>query len=879
MKQPQIIKYLKTIVLVFLGLVSIFLLLISFPGKIPFKAFIVTSGSMRPKIAEGSVVVVKRGNDNLKVNDVITFIRPDNFKENITHRITEIKTDPKIAYTTKGDANNVVDNWQVNKEKIWGKVMFSVPFLGHLINFSRTKVGSIIVFVIPALLIILSEIIDIYKNFKKPKITAALIILMMLSFTKSIGYTKSFYSIKSIAINNQAVTTCWQAPSGPVLTTPLTDQYLNSLSVDFSWQESVDPCHNSKTYRIALYSDQEKSNLIYRSDYDSTRTFNYTFETVGNYWWQVEVINQYGHASLSPLQKFTLDTSLPTSSLSQPDPSIQKTTQINLNYSVSDDNFDYLQLCYSYNLGSWICNSENRYDQPSNIANFVATQGDGIYQFYSLAVDQAGNSEDSTGKTSSPVSVQIDTLAPTTNISLPQDVFDGQNLLLNGDFSNGLNNWTVGRTDVGDHLITTSGLGLLGEAITPMVGGNMLQLGFQTSAPFDATDSLWSDFTLPQNQLSQLSFWYRFISNDTVDYDTFQSKIITYDLTNEYITPVVLTGGNESPGSMSYTGYDSGWKQITQDLPFVSGTAPKSVRIWFGVNDNNQSVNFNSWAFVNNIKVSTVTASTADSSAPNTDAHDTGSGIDTTTTTSPLTQPENTVSVGSTDLAGNPETNHPTTVNLVSSIVLNKINFTTPAVLDVYNNSTATVNLSSYYLQNSSGSTLPFTAVDLAANTSYSITLPSDFINYSVDTLKLFNDQGQQDQTNYQNQLANNLWYRSPNGLGSWVTSNPTPVLTASLNYKTGNQSKIIMSLNHLTSEYLPASYEIIYSSAGLEKGIAGTIEAHTVVNDKTDREFILGTCSFEGCTVDSQIGTSATLILTDTAGDTTYLNQIFNLQ
>jgi signal peptidase len=168
---------LKPLLIWFFGLLSVITLLISLP-KFPIKAFVVLSGSMRPRIWEGSVVLVRRGADHLKVSDVITFIKPDNFSENVTHRIIKLTTkDNKTYFLTRGDANNVDDHWVVRRESIWGKVILTIPLFGFLIAFSQTKIGVILVFVIPAVLIIVGEIISVVKEIKK------------ISFKKKAVYT------------------------------------------------------------------------------------------------------------------------------------------------------------------------------------------------------------------------------------------------------------------------------------------------------------------------------------------------------------------------------------------------------------------------------------------------------------------------------------------------------------------------------------------------------------------------------------------------------------------------------------------------------------------------------------------------------------------
>ncbi|MCX8178803.1 MAG: signal peptidase I [Candidatus Aenigmarchaeota archaeon] len=73
---------------------------------------------------KGDVLVIKGVNEiDLKVGDVIVF-SIDGQRIPIVHRIVEM--DGRII--TKGDHNPIIDPWEV--EKVHGKVVFVIPFLG-----------------------------------------------------------------------------------------------------------------------------------------------------------------------------------------------------------------------------------------------------------------------------------------------------------------------------------------------------------------------------------------------------------------------------------------------------------------------------------------------------------------------------------------------------------------------------------------------------------------------------------------------------------------------------------------------------------------------------------------------------------------------------
>lgn len=144
------------LVLAFLGTIAVFLVASTLNLPNGYKLYTVQSGSMQPAIKVGSLVVSQKATD-YKVGDVITF---KNAPAPTTHRIAEIKDS---VYTTKGDANDSADTEPVRQEQILGKVVLSLPYLGYPVSFAKTKEGFIGLIVIPATIIVYSEILNI-KN-------------------------------------------------------------------------------------------------------------------------------------------------------------------------------------------------------------------------------------------------------------------------------------------------------------------------------------------------------------------------------------------------------------------------------------------------------------------------------------------------------------------------------------------------------------------------------------------------------------------------------------------------------------------------------------------------------------------------------------------
>jgi signal peptidase len=166
---------LKTVWNIFYTLVIVVLVLVAgaltvsafnIPGGL--KLYTVQSGSMEPAILTGSIVISQPASE-YRVNDVITYkskeeITNPNPKVTTTHRIVDTQeVDGKTEFVTKGDANDGRDGGTVSTEQILGKEVFSVPFLGYPVAFARTQMGLIVLIIIPATMIIYSELMNI-KN-------------------------------------------------------------------------------------------------------------------------------------------------------------------------------------------------------------------------------------------------------------------------------------------------------------------------------------------------------------------------------------------------------------------------------------------------------------------------------------------------------------------------------------------------------------------------------------------------------------------------------------------------------------------------------------------------------------------------------------------
>lgn len=143
----------------------LFVSIIPIPGNIETK--IVLSGSMEPSIKTGSIVVIKPL-ERYKVGDTITFNGGVVDDIPTTHRITEMRVvDGEIRYITKGDANKSVDIREVLHGEIIGRVLFSIPFVGHILEAAKKPIVFALLIIVPAVVISYGEIIKIAREIKR----------------------------------------------------------------------------------------------------------------------------------------------------------------------------------------------------------------------------------------------------------------------------------------------------------------------------------------------------------------------------------------------------------------------------------------------------------------------------------------------------------------------------------------------------------------------------------------------------------------------------------------------------------------------------------------------------------------------------------------
>lgn len=137
------------------GLLAGGVLLVLAPVFLGWRPYTVLTGSMRPGVQPGDVVMDRPVKiTDAHVGDVVTFSDPTRNGVLVTHRIRSIKRGPSTTdVETRGDANNSSEQWTIKTQDRVGKVVYVLPKIGNVATIIRNPLGIVVLVVVPILLI------------------------------------------------------------------------------------------------------------------------------------------------------------------------------------------------------------------------------------------------------------------------------------------------------------------------------------------------------------------------------------------------------------------------------------------------------------------------------------------------------------------------------------------------------------------------------------------------------------------------------------------------------------------------------------------------------------------------------------------------------
>lgn len=151
-----------SILIIVCAVATLMVVVLTPKGQVPnlfgYSFFRVMTGSMEPEIPVNSMIVVEKVDSReLEIGDVISFFSrdPSLYGEVNTHRILEIEEqDGELVFLTKGDANNVSDQYLTLEEDIIGKVVWVSLFIGKLVRLASNPLFFIPCIMIPLVVLL-----------------------------------------------------------------------------------------------------------------------------------------------------------------------------------------------------------------------------------------------------------------------------------------------------------------------------------------------------------------------------------------------------------------------------------------------------------------------------------------------------------------------------------------------------------------------------------------------------------------------------------------------------------------------------------------------------------------------------------------------------
>ena len=160
------------LLLLMMATLSFFLIQSRISGGAPqiagHEMYIVMSDSMNPEFYKGSLAFVRESPpQEIFSNDIITYHSPVNPDSLVTHRVVEVRTQNRYSYITRGDANPANDPNPVPSANVVGRVVYTVPYIGYLLDFVQTREGLILLIFVPGALINIYELVKIVRYMRE----------------------------------------------------------------------------------------------------------------------------------------------------------------------------------------------------------------------------------------------------------------------------------------------------------------------------------------------------------------------------------------------------------------------------------------------------------------------------------------------------------------------------------------------------------------------------------------------------------------------------------------------------------------------------------------------------------------------------------------
>lgn len=158
MKLPEALTWVGRVLAwaVILGVVAVLLVAVLVPRVFGATPYTILTGSMRPELPPGTLVVVKpKAFEQIAVGDRVTYQLESGRSEVVTHRVVGVNVGMNGERTlrTQGDANGALDEAPVREVQVKGEVWYSVRHLGHVNSMLNGEERQMAVYMVAASLL------------------------------------------------------------------------------------------------------------------------------------------------------------------------------------------------------------------------------------------------------------------------------------------------------------------------------------------------------------------------------------------------------------------------------------------------------------------------------------------------------------------------------------------------------------------------------------------------------------------------------------------------------------------------------------------------------------------------------------------------------
>lgn len=132
--------------------------------------YVMKDNGINADVNPGSLAVVREIDPaELAVGDLITYRTDLGPQATATRRVVEVKREDNLQLITRGDDPAAVQTIPVEAGNLIGKVVFSLPYVGLLVDYVKTSQGLILLIFVPGIIIILYQLVKIIKHLSAGK--------------------------------------------------------------------------------------------------------------------------------------------------------------------------------------------------------------------------------------------------------------------------------------------------------------------------------------------------------------------------------------------------------------------------------------------------------------------------------------------------------------------------------------------------------------------------------------------------------------------------------------------------------------------------------------------------------------------------------------